>query len=83
MRGTPLDVFARLPERRLERQLVVEYEATVATLSSRLSASNYDLAVRVACLPDQIRGYDRIKLESAKTASVQREALMEKFRSLS
>ncbi len=83
LRGTPWDIFARLPERRLERQLVVEYRATVAELANKLSPGNYDLAVRVAGLPSEIRGYDRIKRESAETATIEREALMERFRSLS
>ena len=80
LRGTPFDIFARLPERRLERQLVAEYESVVKELSERLSAANYELAVRMASLPDKIRGYDRIKLASAATVAIEGEALMERIR---
>ena len=80
LRGTPFDIFARLPERRLERKLVAEYESVVKELSERLSAANYELAVRMASLPDKIRGYDRIKLASAATVAIEGEALMERIR---
>ena len=80
LRGTPFDIFARLPERRLERQLIAEYEATVKELAERLSTSNYGLVAQVASLPDKIRGYDRIKLASAETTAIEREALMDRIR---
>jgi indolepyruvate ferredoxin oxidoreductase len=80
LRGTPFDIFARLPERRLERRLVAEYETTVKELAQRLTPSNYGLVVQVASLPDKIRGYDRIKLASAETVAVEREALMDRIR---
>jgi indolepyruvate ferredoxin oxidoreductase len=80
LRGTPFDIFARLPERRLERQLVAEFEVGVRELADALSIDNYALALRVVSLPDKIRGYDRIKLASAETAAVEREALMKRIR---
>lgn len=80
LRGTPFDIFARLPERKLERQLVAEYESDIKELAERLSPSNYELAFRVASLPDKVRGYDRIKLSSAESVAIEREALMERIR---
>ncbi len=83
LRGSALDPFARLPERRLERRLVHEYEAAIGELCERLSPKNHELAVRYAKLPDQIRGYDRIKLANAETATIEAEALLSKVRSTS
>lgn len=80
LRGTPLDIFGRLPDRVLERRLASEYEATISELAEGLSSGNLDLALRVAALPDKIRGYDRIKRESAEAADIEREALMIAFR---
>jgi indolepyruvate ferredoxin oxidoreductase len=83
LRGTPLDPFARLPERKLERRLVADYEAAIGELCERLSPKNHDLTVRYAKLPEQIRGYDRIKLANAETAMIEAEALLERVRSIS
>ena len=83
LRGSALDPFAGLPERRLERRLVGEYEAAILELCERLSAQNCELALRYAKLPDGIRGYDRIKLASAEAAAIEAEALLSKVRSLS
>ncbi|MFT5442610.1 MAG: indolepyruvate ferredoxin oxidoreductase [Myxococcota bacterium] len=79
LRGTPFDIFGYLPDRKLERRLVEDYVATVAMLAAGLTSTNYELAVRIAGLPDKIRGYDHIKLESAETVAIEAEALMQKF----
>jgi indolepyruvate ferredoxin oxidoreductase len=79
LRGTPLDIFARLPERKLERRLVTEYEQIVRELASGLGPQNHELACRIAELPDKIRGYDRIKLASAEAVAIEFEALRERF----
>lgn len=62
LRGTPLDPFGRTPLRRLERELPDEYRTVVYRLLARLSAANLDDAVAIASLPDQVRGYEEIKL---------------------
>jgi indolepyruvate ferredoxin oxidoreductase len=64
LRGTALDVFGRTEERRLERQLIADYEATIAALLPRLRADNLVRAAELANLPDQIRGFGHVKLES-------------------
>ncbi|MCP4037726.1 MAG: indolepyruvate ferredoxin oxidoreductase family protein [bacterium] len=83
LRGTVLDPFARLPERKLERRLVAEYEAAIRELAQRLSPKNYDLVARYAALAEKIRGYDRIKFESAEAVAIEGEALIEKVRAIS
>ena len=64
LRGTPLDVFGYDPIRRIERALLAEYRRLISGALTGLSPVSYDRAVRLATLPDLIRGYDQVKLES-------------------
>jgi indolepyruvate ferredoxin oxidoreductase len=76
LRGSALDVFGRTAERRMERELVAEYERDVATVLSRLDASNLDAAVTLAGLPEQIRGFGHVKLRTVEVMRKKREALL-------
>ena len=68
LRGTVLDPFGRTAHRKMERQLITEYEETLGELLQSLDYENYPVAVEIASLPEQIRGYGHIKEESvAKT----------------
>jgi indolepyruvate ferredoxin oxidoreductase len=70
LRGTPLDPFGYSAERRLERRLIAEYEAVIDEVLQRLSSANHDVAVELARLPEQIRGFGHVKerhLAVAKT----------------
>jgi len=61
LRGTSLDIFGYSKERREERALIGEYETLIGELLSGLSAANYALAVKLASVPDDIRGYGHVK----------------------
>jgi len=64
LRGTALDPF-RYPEvRRVERALVGEYRGLIEKVLADLSPETYDRAVKLANLPDVIRGYEDIKLKN-------------------
>ena len=73
LRGGPLDVFGRTGERRMERQLIEDYERTVGGLLDKLDGGNVDLAAEIASLPEQIRGYGHVK-EAHLHAAKAREA---------
>jgi indolepyruvate ferredoxin oxidoreductase len=62
LRGTGLDPFGHTRVRRVERELIGEYTATIDDLLGRLSAETYQRAVQIARLPDLVRGYENIKL---------------------
>ena len=64
LRGTPLDPFGRTHVRREERAVIREYEEAMARLLPGLSAATIDHAVAVAELPDEVRGYEEIKLRA-------------------
>ncbi|QNH03075.1 indolepyruvate ferredoxin oxidoreductase family protein [Pseudomonas sediminis] len=61
LRGSVLDPFGHSAERRLERELIEEYEANVAYLLAELNADNYRTAVALAEIPEQVRGYGHVK----------------------
>ncbi|MBL8175454.1 MAG: indolepyruvate ferredoxin oxidoreductase family protein [Bryobacterales bacterium] len=64
LRGTPLDVFGLTAHRRLERSLIPWYCGVVEEALARLTPDNLPVALEIASLPDQIRGYEAIKEES-------------------
>jgi indolepyruvate ferredoxin oxidoreductase len=66
LRGTALDPFGYAEVRRVERELIGEYREMVETVLAKLAPDNHDLAVALAELPDEIRGYERIKLDNVK-----------------
>ena len=80
LRGTALDVFGYTEERRTERALVEEYRATVEELLARLRADNHALAVEIANLPEQIRGYGHVKERNLAAVRPQWERLMQQWR---
>jgi len=79
LRGTAFDVFGRSEERRLERELIGEYEKTVETLLSGLRADNLATAAEVARLPETIRGFGPIKQRNASTARAKQAELMARY----
>ncbi len=68
LRGTAFDPFGRTEERRSERQLIVDYEATVEQLLAKLDAGRLSQAVRIASIPDEIRGFGHVKARNLASA---------------
>ncbi len=64
LRGTALDPFGYAEVRRVERALPGEYRALVEKALVSLSPETYEAAVKLAHLPDVIRGYEAIKLRN-------------------
>ncbi|WP_369221838.1 indolepyruvate ferredoxin oxidoreductase family protein [Streptomyces sp. R39] len=67
LRGTPLDVFGYAHVRKVERELVEEYTRVITTLAPDLDCERLDRSVAIAALPDQVRGYEQIKLANVET----------------
>ena len=61
LRGTPFDPFGRSDDRRMERNLINQYEQIVNEIMSGLTADNHRLAIELASYPEFIRGYGHIK----------------------
>ena len=81
LRRTPLDVFGYSEERKTERRLIEDYEAVIAELLGGLDHDNHALAVEIASIPEQIRGYGHVKERHLHEAKVREAALLEAFRS--
>jgi indolepyruvate ferredoxin oxidoreductase len=80
LRGTFLDPFGWTAERREERRLRDEYRATVELLLADLRHDNHDLAMRLASLPDLVRGFGHVKRRNAERYEAERIALLEAWR---
>jgi len=61
VRGSPLDPFGWSTERRMERQLIVDYETLVQDVLRNLSAANHTAGVRLLTLVDSVRGFGPVK----------------------
>ena len=60
-RGTLWDVFGYTRERRMERQLILDYVSVLQELLELLTPDNHRKIVEIAELPDMIRGYGHVK----------------------
>ena len=66
LRGTRFDIFGYDHIRRVERALIPQYRHLIEQTLSILSPDNYSDAVKLANLPDMIRGYDEVKLKNVQ-----------------
>jgi indolepyruvate ferredoxin oxidoreductase len=80
LRGTAFDIFGRTEERRTERRLITEYETTLDELLRGLSADNLKLAVELASIPEDIRGFGHVKMRHLKAAKQREGQLLWSFR---
>jgi indolepyruvate ferredoxin oxidoreductase len=72
LRGGAFDVFGKTEERRMERGLIADYEVTLDRLAAGLRSENKALAVKLAEVPSEIRGYGHVKeaaVEKAKATA--------------
>ena len=81
LRGTAFDPFGKTAERKMERRLIEEYEQTIEELLPGLSKKNHALAVEIARIPEQIRGYDLVKQKHLESAKSQEKELLKEFSS--
>jgi len=80
LRGTALDIFGRTEERRTERRLIADYQATVDELLRGLTPANMGLAVEIASVPEEIRGYGHVKMRNLNKAKEHEARLLDAFR---
>ena len=80
LRGTALDPFGHTAERRQDRALITRYRDAVRELLGGLTAQNLGLAVRIASIPEQIRGFGHVRADHLGPALAQWDALMLQWR---
>jgi len=76
LRGSVLDPFRGSPERRLAREVLATYASDLERIVSGLGADNHALAVKLASLPERIRGYGHVRERHAQAAAQARDALL-------
>ncbi|WP_224814830.1 indolepyruvate ferredoxin oxidoreductase family protein [Hasllibacter sp. MH4015] len=76
LRGTLLDPFGYSAERRMERDLIREYESDMTLWLPDLTPERMDAMVALAELPLQIKGFGPVKEKNAAKAAKQRADLL-------
>jgi indolepyruvate ferredoxin oxidoreductase len=79
LRGTPVDIFGYTEERRMERELIAEYERDMDRVQAGLRPETRDIALALAELPLEIRGFGHVKQAGAEAAAVRRAELLAAF----
>ncbi len=79
LRGSRLDPFGWTAERRLDRQLCAEYRRMIEDLLEDLDHHNYDTAVKLAALPELVRGFGHVRRANIARYRRERRALLEAF----
>ena len=80
LRGTAFDVFGRSEERQTERALIGQYRAAIDEVLTGLNVGNHALALEIAALPEQIRGYGHVKDRNLAAARTRWAALLDQWR---
>ena len=80
LRGTALDIFGKTEERQTERALIQEYMDSVTEVLASLNIENHSIAVQLANVPDQIKGFGHVKERNLTAAMVQWQNSMDAFR---
>ena len=88
LRGGPFDLFGRTEERRHERALIGDYLASVEELLAGLGADGapewraqrYRLALDIARVPEQIKGFGHVKERNLRAARLAWDGLLAQFR---
>jgi indolepyruvate ferredoxin oxidoreductase len=81
LRGTALDPFALSEERKTERALIAEYRGCIEEILSSLTRERLDLALAIARLPEEIRGYGHVKARHLEAVRPKWSRLMAQWRS--
>jgi len=66
LRGGPFDIFGKSDERKMERDLIVNYFDLVLNLCENLTDDRYDASLRVLSLAQSVRGFGHVKERNFK-----------------
>lgn len=81
LRGTVFDPFGKTQERRQERALVQEYIEMIDEFTQTLGASRLAIAIELASLPADIRGFGHIKERNLQRVQQRQADLWQTYRS--
>jgi indolepyruvate ferredoxin oxidoreductase len=80
LRGHWFDPFGWTDERKQERWQIDHFEKIVDELLNSLDRQNLAIAVDIATLPVEVRGFGPVKAEALERMLVREEELMERYR---
>jgi indolepyruvate ferredoxin oxidoreductase len=80
LRGTALDIFGRTEERQTERALIQEYKDAIDELLGSLNSETLALAVKMANVTEQIKGFGHVKEKHLAAVMVQWQNCMDAYR---
>jgi indolepyruvate ferredoxin oxidoreductase len=80
LRGTAFDIFGKSEEREMERALIGEYKRSIEEVLQCLSADNAAVALEIARLPEQIKGFGHVKERNVQAARQRWAMLMTQLR---
>ncbi len=66
LRGTPLDIFGYTDERKMERQMIADFEALLGRVAGKLNAANAPAVAELLAAAEKIRGFGHVKEKAAK-----------------
>jgi indolepyruvate ferredoxin oxidoreductase len=79
LRGSTLDIFGHTAERKLERALITDYERDIDQVLDQINPQNLEIAVEIASLPMEMRGFGHVKRENIEKVKRRRETLLQKL----
>ncbi|NKB51883.1 MAG: indolepyruvate ferredoxin oxidoreductase family protein [Rhizobiaceae bacterium] len=82
LRGGMFDIFSYTAERKMERQLLADYEAVLDEICAELTDDNLAAAIALANYPDTIKGYGHVKERNVKKAKAERMSLRAGFKNV-
>ena len=82
LRGGLFDIFGYTAERKMERQLLADYETVLDEILAGLKAENLEAAIALAGYPDVIKGYGHVKERNVDKAKAERMSLRAAFKNV-
>ena len=76
LRGTRWDPFGYASERKLERQMIADYERLLDDIAAHLTATTHATAVALAALPLDIKGFGHVKRRNYAAAKAREAQLL-------
>ena len=76
LRGSFLDPFRNNEERRLDQQVLTQYECDIEEMLRNLKANNLHAATKLASWPVKVRGYGHVRQAQAAEAGTLRTKLL-------
>ena len=79
LRGGTFDIFGYTAERKMERQLISDYETLIEGLLNKLNDKNYGTAVEIAQTAQKMRGYGHVKENNVEQTKLVWQSLQQQF----